>query len=243
VQFDLHQLTSRPRNHDIAAILATGLIRMKKNFLCACAAIIALGSGVTQAGAVELLTNGGFESGSFSGWTQNPVQTQDAVLATGAPAAEYAAQSGTYYAQLSYISGQSTATLSQGFADTSGQPLTVSFWLTADGKNPSRFAASFDGNLLQDFTSGTGNNAVVAARGWTEYTYSVLATGNDTLTFTYDDGGSLNADHPANLGLDTVSVASAVPEPSTWAMMILGFAGVGFMAYRRTKKPIVFRIA
>ena len=24
-----------------------------------------------------------------------------------------------------------------------------------------------------------------------------------------------------------------VPEPSTWAMMILGFAGVGFMAYRR----------
>jgi PEP-CTERM motif len=29
------------------------------------------------------------------------------------------------------------------------------------------------------------------------------------------------------------NVAAAVPEPSTWAMMILGFAGVGFMAYRR----------
>jgi hypothetical protein len=29
---------------------------------------------------------------------------------------------------------------------------------------------------------------------------------------------------------DTVG---AIPEPSTWAMMILGFAGVGFMAYRR----------
>jgi hypothetical protein len=28
-------------------------------------------------------------------------------------------------------------------------------------------------------------------------------------------------------------VASAVPEPSTWAMLLLGFAGVGFMAYRR----------
>jgi hypothetical protein len=26
---------------------------------------------------------------------------------------------------------------------------------------------------------------------------------------------------------------AAVPEPSTWAMMVLGFAGVGFMAYRR----------
>jgi len=32
----------------------------------------------------------------------------------------------------------------------------------------------------------------------------------------------------------------AVPEPSTWAMMILGFAGVGFMAYRRRNQ---FRLA
>jgi hypothetical protein len=29
---------------------------------------------------------------------------------------------------------------------------------------------------------------------------------------------------------------SAVPEPSTWAMMILGFAGIGFMGFRRTRK-------
>ena len=30
-------------------------------------------------------------------------------------------------------------------------------------------------------------------------------------------------------------VAPPVPEPSTWAMMILGFAGVGFVAYRRKR--------
>ena len=29
-----------------------------------------------------------------------------------------------------------------------------------------------------------------------------------------------------------------VPEPSTWAMMILGFGGVGFMAYRRKSKGV-----
>jgi hypothetical protein len=34
----------------------------------------------------------------------------------------------------------------------------------------------------------------------------------------------------------------AVPEPSTWAMMLLGFAGIGFMAYRRKSKP-TFRFA
>lgn len=34
-------------------------------------------------------------------------------------------------------------------------------------------------------------------------------------------------------------LTASVPEPSTWAMMILGFAGVGFMAYRRKSKPIL----
>jgi hypothetical protein len=28
--------------------------------------------------------------------------------------------------------------------------------------------------------------------------------------------------------------APGVPKPSTWVMMILGFAGNGFMAYRRS---------
>jgi hypothetical protein len=35
----------------------------------------------------------------------------------------------------------------------------------------------------------------------------------------------------------STAVTSGVPEPSTWAMMILGFCGVGFMAYRRKSKP------
>jgi hypothetical protein len=33
----------------------------------------------------------------------------------------------------------------------------------------------------------------------------------------------------------------AIPEPSTWAMMILGFFGIGFMAYRR-KGQTAFRL-
>jgi hypothetical protein len=34
-------------------------------------------------------------------------------------------------------------------------------------------------------------------------------------------------------GRMTVAPLAALPEPSTWAMMILGFCGLGFMAYRR----------
>jgi len=36
----------------------------------------------------------------------------------------------------------------------------------------------------------------------------------------------------ANLKL----LATAVPEPSTWAMLLLGFAGIAYAAHRRTKK-------
>lgn len=36
---------------------------------------------------------------------------------------------------------------------------------------------------------------------------------------------------------------SAVPEPSTWAMMILGFVGLGFMAYRRKQNGAAFSVA
>jgi len=42
----------------------------------------------------------------------------------------------------------------------------------------------------------------------------------------------------AHNGINVFVSVAAVPEPSTWAMMILGFAGVGFMTYRRKSKPV-----
>lgn len=33
-----------------------------------------------------------------------------------------------------------------------------------------------------------------------------------------------------------VPTVAAIPEPSTWAMLILGFAGIGFMTYRRSRR-------
>jgi len=37
-------------------------------------------------------------------------------------------------------------------------------------------------------------------------------------------------------GIDAASVTAAVPEPSTWAMMILGFVGLGFPIAGRTSR-------
>lgn len=66
-----------------------------------------------------------------------------------------------------------------------------------------------------------------------------------TLTFTTTGGGlsftNLGASDNIGLILDEVGVA-AVPEPATWAMMFLGFAGVGTMAYRRRKSNPALRL-
>ena len=56
------------------------------------------------------------------------------------------------------------------------------------------------------------------------------------------EGGTATADLYAEVTSRIPTTQGSVPEPSTWAMMILGFAGVGFMAYRR-KGQGAFRLA
>ncbi len=50
---------------------------------------------------------------------------------------------------------------------------------------------------------------------------------------THTTGGQGSGSGSLNLLVNEPAAVGAVPEPSTWAMMILGFAGLGFLAYRR----------
>jgi hypothetical protein len=54
------------------------------------------------------------------------------------------------------------------------------------------------------------------------------STAYESINHGVDDGQVLSSNSFQVLG-----VTSAVPEPSTWAMMILGFFGLGYMGYRR----------
>ncbi len=58
------------------------------------------------------------------------------------------------------------------------------------------------------------------------------ATANSGALFETTSGNTINP-----------VLAGGVPEPSTWAMMFLGFAGVGFMAYRRRNQTAAVRLA
>ncbi len=56
-------------------------------------------------------------------------------------------------------------------------------------------------------------------------------------------GGTSGNNGLALFGVGTITEVTAVPEPSTWAMMILGFFGVGIMAYRRKQNGTALSVA
>jgi PEP-CTERM motif len=67
--------------------------------------------------------------------------------------------------------------------------------------------------------------------------FSVGAGGHtyffDPLTGEVDGSSIPLSDFVINVGVPTGFTVTAVPEPSTWAMLLIGFAGIGFAARRR----------
>jgi hypothetical protein len=123
---------------------------------------------------------------------------------------------------------------------TTGQPGTIT---TKQTFAPGAYFVTFDlgGNARGDVDKTTtidlglfGSFTLASGSPYQQYqTATVTISAPWQLSFADQPNGG-NQDI-GNI-LDNVSVTS-VPEPATWAMMILGFAGIGFMAYRRTSKP------
>jgi hypothetical protein len=63
-------------------------------------------------------------------------------------------------------------------------------------------------------------------------------TSLDITGITVSNGSSISSN-----SFEIAQITTSVPEPATWAMMLLGFAGLGFAGYRRTKRPIGVAIA
>jgi hypothetical protein len=155
-------------------------------------------------GAASLLTNGDFQQGDFAGWTLNAGYTD----VMNQPFDGYAAALGTTYAILGPIGADGT--LSQGFTDTPGGQLAISFRLASDGELPNDFSVAFDGTVLLSLTD-------IPLQGWSAYSFDVTATGTDTLRFAFRDD-------PGYLALDGISVTE-IPEPGSALLLVAGLAG------------------
>ena len=134
--------------------------------------------------------NGGFERGSFAGWTLDAAFTQ--VMSQDYDG--FAPHGGSHYALLGTRGADGA--LSQDFSDVAGQKLRIGFWLASDGALPNDFSVSFNGAPLLVLAS-------VPRSGWVFYHVSATATGLGQLTFSFrNDSGYL--------ALDQVSVRRAL---------------------------------
>jgi hypothetical protein len=167
---------------------------------------------------INLLTNGSFETGDFTGWTQSGNLGFTSVTTGG-----FGAEAGIYSVYFGPVG--SDGILSQTFSDTPGSLLKISGWLAGDGTGFSEF------RMLLDGVSGAYVSPV-PSQGYTQYTFTALATGLDTFSVQFRNDPSFD-------GFDNFVItqsASAVPEPSTLALVGAGLAVIGAMRRRRKAK-------
>jgi hypothetical protein len=191
--------------------------------------------GTVPAARAEVLTNGGFDT-TLAPWVAS------GGIGAGLTSAAIVGFNTTF--------GSASGTLSQSFTLASGgmfdyafkagrsesfcgcDDVALTFSVTIDGIELSSALPAFD---------GAGSRSVLALNLNSNYSGTVaLGASTHEFAFHFSRGGSGFGRSPY-FGIDGVSLVqqqvSAVPEPSTWAMMLLGFAGVGFIAYRRKSKP------
>ena len=192
---------------------------MNRNLFAAVAAVSLLGATLVpnQAKATIFNYDFNFTSANYTGtgvFSINDagnvvVGISGAIAGSGAAAGDGGAITGLLYQSNdpSLVSGTYTA--------PSGQS-----WNYNQVLDPNNSAAYVDnGGVLFGFGSNVGN----------------IYLTNSQYVFSVDQPSSLF--NPGDLilsgGVATPGVVAAVPEPATWAMMILGFFGLGFMGYRR----------
>lgn len=182
--------------------------KMRSLFLCVCAVLMAGSLGL--AGPITL-TNPGFETGDFTGWTRSGNLGATSVNSSGP-------HSGTYQAALGPVG--SLGYIAQDIATTAGSAYDVTFYLYGSG-TPNQLDLYWDGGLAASWVN-------VSIPSWTIFGWSnlVASSGSTELKFGFRND-------PSYLHLDDIAVdeTGAVPEPST--LWLCGAGALLLLARRR----------
>ncbi|MCW5759145.1 MAG: PEPxxWA-CTERM sorting domain-containing protein [Phenylobacterium sp.] len=210
---------------------------------------VALAAGISLASspalaATNLITNGSFETGDFTGWTYS------GVTPSGAPAVIIPYNSNAGYPGGAYgepIPPDNSATpspdpvgdnaayfVADGATESLSQTVhllpglyTIGFsvYVPLNGFNNAgnaTFTGTIAGVNLANFTVDTSTPQV-----WVHYAgvANILTEGDYLSSFTFASAQGAAGDFVVDRAY--IVAGNAIPEPSAWALMILGFGGVG----------------
>lgn len=177
--------------------------------------LVAITSILAVPARAALVTNGGFETGDFSGWTQSG-NTGFTGVYTGIQ------HSGTWAGAFGPVG--SLGFIEQDLATVAGETYRLTYWLRSDRGPDDVFEASWDGTLVTSITDS-------AAVPYTEFSFDLVAADSSTtLQFGFRQDWSY-------WFIDDISVdlvPTSVPEPGTLALF--GSAVVGMVALRRRQR-------
>ena len=195
---------------------------LKMMVLCVVAAI----GFLPRLAEANLVTNGGFESGNFNGWTQ-----------TGGTANNFV-DSGLSHsgAQSAYFgAANATSRLSQTLTTVAGEVYAVDFWLanlSDAGGNLNSFAWSWGGVVR---SADSLNN--VGGFDFVHYTAEVVGTGGALdLAFTFRHDATWWVLDDVNLVDTGRNVGNNVPEPATRLLLVSALLLAGFSRQFQRRK-------
>ena len=229
---------------------------MKRGFLFGAVALASIGSAI--AANATTVTFASFGGGSplymvppgetlFTDFSTGNPGTGTGTLYIPSGQSQSGDKPGTFVAAPFTATGSTTG---QFFATTPGEAETFTF--ATDVKDVGVYIGSLDAENVLTIHTTSGDITFTGTELATVPGASLPGDGTPTITgstsngrFTFVDSAlditgisiSEGPGAPTN-SFEIAQITTSVPEPSTWAMMGLGFAGLAFAGYRARRAPL-----